>query len=86
MVVSRLRHHKSLFQTDMSHTYHRLTQKGHSSAQAVFIIHTAAFSLSLLVLLAMFLHPSIAMLLFFLTVLIGGALIVFFEIAIRIED
>ena len=86
VVVSRLRRQKPLFQADMSHTYHRLIQRGFSSIQAVFIIHAVALSLSLLAFLVMFLHPSIAMLLFFLAVLIGGALIVFFELSVRTED
>ena len=85
VVVSRLRRRKPLFQADRSHTYHRLVQMGLNSTQAVFTIHTAAFLLSLLALLAMFLPPSLAMVLFFSVLFLGSLLIVFFEVSMKIE-
>ncbi len=86
VTLSRLRRGKPLFQADRAHTYHRLVQLGFSAKQAVLVIHISAFLLSLLALLAMFLPPNTAMLLFFCTLLLGGFLIVFFEVSVKIEE
>lgn len=85
VIISRLRRRKPLFQADRSHTYHRLVQMGFNATQAVLTIHALAFLLSLLALLAMFLPPNAAMFLFFLVLVLGGLLIVFFEVSTEIE-
>ncbi len=86
VTISRLRRRKPLFQADRAHTYHRLVQMGFSATQAVFAIHISAFFLSSLAILAMFLPPNAAMLLFFCILLLGGLLIAFFEISAKIVE
>ncbi len=85
VTISRLRRHKPLFQADRSHTYHRLVQMGFSANHAVLAIHVSAFLLSSLAILAMFLPPNLAMLLFFSIILLGGLLIAFFEVSVKID-
>lgn len=85
VTISRLRRGKPLFQADRAHTYHRLVKMGFSAKQAVLAIHISAFFLSLLALLAMFLPPNAAMLLFFAILVLGGLLIAFFEVSVKIE-
>ncbi|MCP4139018.1 MAG: undecaprenyl/decaprenyl-phosphate alpha-N-acetylglucosaminyl 1-phosphate transferase [Chloroflexi bacterium] len=86
VIISRLRRRKPLFQADRAHTYHRLVQKGFNSKQAVFLIHSSALSLSFLALLAMFLPPKYAIVLFFLVLFLGCILIFFFETFIKLEE
>ncbi len=86
VVISRLRRHKPVFVADRSHTYHRLVHLGLSASHAVFLIHAAAFLLSLLALWAMFSSPTRAMTVFFAVLLLGFFLIVFFEKADPIKS
>ena len=79
VVVSRIRRHKPIFQADLAHTYHRLVHVGMSPAQAVLTIQITAFLLCNAAFIAMSLSPEIATLLFLLVVVIGAAVIVFFE-------
>jgi UDP-GlcNAc:undecaprenyl-phosphate/decaprenyl-phosphate GlcNAc-1-phosphate transferase len=85
VVISRLRRHRPLFQADRSHTYHRLVQRGLSSAQAVHAIQGIALILCLVAFSMMFLPPQIAMFLFFMILFLGGLLIIFFEASVKIE-
>ena len=86
VVISRLRRRKPLFQADRAHTYHRLVQRGFSSKQAVFLIHSSALILSFLALLAMFLPPKNAIFLFLLVLLLGSLLVFFFETSMKLEE
>ncbi len=79
VVVSRLRRHRSIFQADCAHTYHRLVALGCDPNRAVLIIHLAALVLNFLAFIALTLSPAPATIIFGLSVLAFLLLLVFLE-------
>jgi UDP-GlcNAc:undecaprenyl-phosphate GlcNAc-1-phosphate transferase len=86
VVVSRLRRRKHLFQADLAHTYHRLVHLGLIPRDAVRAIQIMASLLCISAMSIMTLPPLVATGLFGAIVLLGVGLIIFFEIAVKIED
>ena len=79
VTISRLRRGKPVFQADRSHTYHRLVDFGLSPNLAVIVIQASALVLSSAAFLIMYLSPAWALSLFLVILLVGAAMIVFFE-------
>jgi UDP-GlcNAc:undecaprenyl-phosphate/decaprenyl-phosphate GlcNAc-1-phosphate transferase len=71
VVVSRLRRGMPIYKAGQDHVYHRLTQRGMSSAQAVVTMHVAALLTGCLAFVALPLPPLQANLLFGLALLLG---------------
>ena len=71
VVVSRLRRGEPIYKAGQDHVYHRLTQKGMSSPQAVVTMHVAALLISCLAFMALQLPPLQANLLFGLALICG---------------
>ena len=79
VVVSRLRHRRSIFHADLAHTYHRLVALGFDPGRAVLVIHIASLTLNFLAFIALSLVPWQANLVFGLVVVAGIALLIIFE-------
>jgi len=79
VVVSRLIHHKPVFQADCAHTYHRLNAIGLDQNRAVLAIHVTALVLNFLAFIAVSQAPLQANLIFGATVCIGIAALVYLE-------
>jgi UDP-GlcNAc:undecaprenyl-phosphate/decaprenyl-phosphate GlcNAc-1-phosphate transferase len=77
VVVSRLFRHRSIFQADRMHTYHRLVALGMDPYRAVLAIHLAALVLNFLAFIALSLPPIQATVVFSTTILAGFALLIF---------
>ncbi len=86
VVISRLRRHKHIFQADLAHTYHRLVRLGLCPKDAVRAIQMMTSLLCISAISLMTLKPLVATSLFFGIALLGIGLILFFEIAVKIED
>ncbi len=71
VVISRIRHHKSIFRADRTHTYHRLVALGLDPNRAVLSIHITTLVLNFLAFIALSLPPLRANLVFFSAVAIG---------------
>lgn len=72
VVVSRLRRGLPIYKAGQDHVYHRLTQLGMSSAQAVTTMHVTALLISCLAFIALTLAPLPANSLFVLVLLCGS--------------
>jgi UDP-GlcNAc:undecaprenyl-phosphate GlcNAc-1-phosphate transferase len=71
VVVSRLRRGEPIYKAGQDHVYHRLTQLGMSSSQAVVTMHVAALLVGCLAFVALPLPPLQANLLFALALFCG---------------
>jgi UDP-GlcNAc:undecaprenyl-phosphate GlcNAc-1-phosphate transferase len=79
VVISRLRHRRSILHADRAHTYHRLVALGFDPGRAVLTIHIASLTLNFLAFIALSLVPWQANLVFGLAVAAGIALLIIFE-------
>jgi UDP-GlcNAc:undecaprenyl-phosphate/decaprenyl-phosphate GlcNAc-1-phosphate transferase len=79
VVLSRLRRRQAVGSGRRDHTYHRLIAMGFSARSAVFIVHAAAFVISFLAFLTLYLPPFPAILFFLLTLLCGIAALLWLE-------
>ncbi|MBL8045670.1 MAG: undecaprenyl/decaprenyl-phosphate alpha-N-acetylglucosaminyl 1-phosphate transferase [Anaerolineales bacterium] len=82
VTISRLRRGRSPFQGGSDHTSHRLTQLGLSKPRAVLTLYVAAGTLGALAIMFTRLEPLYANVAFWVLLLIGLAVLFFFE---RIE-
>lgn len=71
VVISRLRRGEPIYKAGQDHVYHRLTQLGMSSSQAVVTMHVAALLVGCLAFVALPLPPLQANLLFGLALVAG---------------
>ena len=76
VVISRLLHHRPVFQADRTHTFHRLVALGLAPNQAVFTIHLVTLALGLVAFVALSLPPLEATLTFGGVLLLGGLILI----------
>ena len=79
VVVSRLRRRLPIYQAGQDHVYHRLTNLGMSSMQAVTAMHVAALLTGCLAFVALLLPPIWANSIFLLILLCGAVIIIWLE-------
>jgi len=77
VVISRLIHHRPVFQADRAHTFHRLVAWGLAPNRAVFTIHLVTLVLGLVAFVALSLPPLEATLIFGGVVLVGVIFLIF---------
>ena len=86
VVLSRLRRKQPIGSGRRDHTYHRLTALGFSPKFAVVITHVAALTVGCLAFWTLYLPPSIALTIFFLTLLCGLMLLLWLERKPSLDD
>jgi UDP-GlcNAc:undecaprenyl-phosphate GlcNAc-1-phosphate transferase len=79
VVISRMRRRQAVGSGRRDHTYHRLIALGFSPKIAVFITHLAAFAISCVAFLTLYLPPFVAIVFFLLTMLCGIAGLLWLE-------
>jgi UDP-GlcNAc:undecaprenyl-phosphate GlcNAc-1-phosphate transferase len=79
VVFSRLRHRAPIYRASQDHTYHRLCRLGLAPTRAVFAMHLMGIVLGFISFIALDMKILIANTIFFLVVLTGMGLILFFE-------
>lgn len=79
VVLSRVRRNQTVGKGRRDHTYHRLIALGLTPKQAVLLVHTAAFFISLIAYLTLYLPPWLALFIFFFSILCGTVVLLWLE-------
>ena len=86
VVFSRFKRKQPIGSGRRDHTYHRLIAIGYSPRVAVFLTHLAAFIISCVAYLTLYLPPLPAILLFLMTILFGLAALLWLEQRPTLDD
>lgn len=79
VVLSRIRRKQMVGSGRRDHTYHRLIALGLSPKRAVLAVHAAAFIISLIAFLTLYLPPLFALIFFFSAILCGVIFLLWME-------